>query len=164
MIDELKHHGIKGMRWGVRRTPEQLGHEKNGSQSGGKSGSPTQNSEDQKKRTQTMSDEELRSRINRLNMEEQYANLVARQKQRDTSFVQNLLMNAGKQLATQSLNTIISKAINKAGDKIFAEKKKSFNITDYKDMDVSKMDLDTVRLVAEYYTKANVIERSRSRG
>ena len=24
---ELCHHGIKGMRWGVRRTPEQLGHE-----------------------------------------------------------------------------------------------------------------------------------------
>lgn len=22
----LIHHGVKGMRWGVRRTPEQLGH------------------------------------------------------------------------------------------------------------------------------------------
>lgn len=22
----LEHHGIKGMRWGIRRTPEQLGH------------------------------------------------------------------------------------------------------------------------------------------
>lgn len=25
---ELYHHGIKGMKWGVRRTPEQLGHRK----------------------------------------------------------------------------------------------------------------------------------------
>ena len=25
---ELKHYGIKGMKWGVRRTPEQLGHYK----------------------------------------------------------------------------------------------------------------------------------------
>lgn len=26
MDEELYHHGIKGMRWGVRRSPEQLGH------------------------------------------------------------------------------------------------------------------------------------------
>ena len=24
--DAIEHHGIKGMHWGIRRTPEQLGH------------------------------------------------------------------------------------------------------------------------------------------
>lgn len=31
-MSELQHYGIKGMKWGVRRTPEQLGHRERGDQ------------------------------------------------------------------------------------------------------------------------------------
>lgn len=37
--EELFHHGIKGMKWGVRRTPEQLGHKKNSSKNSHKKNS-----------------------------------------------------------------------------------------------------------------------------
>ena len=93
--NELYHHGIKGMKWGVRRTPAQLGHETgkidlqktkkkveaantivNESQNINQKVSSRKQKKMQKQQVQnakTMTDQELRERVNRLNMEQQYA-------------------------------------------------------------------------------------------
>lgn len=59
MNNSMMHYGIKGMRWGVRRTDAQLGHRP------------------KRKRASDMSNEELNREINRLQKERLYKDLTA---------------------------------------------------------------------------------------
>ena len=84
--NELYHYGIKGMRWGVRRTDVQLGHipKKSSGKSKNVSSKPKKviakskkisSKQQRKNEMKNMSDAELRSRINRLEMEKKYTQL-----------------------------------------------------------------------------------------
>ena len=74
MDRQLVHHGIVGMKWGVRRTPAQLGHKSKVTKSKKNDANPDYKNA-RKKSIQQMSDQELRIALNRLNMEEQYARM-----------------------------------------------------------------------------------------
>lgn len=80
----LVHYGILGMRWGIRRTPEQLAKASN-------SRSETAVSK--------LSDEELRRRIDRINLERRYKDLtkpeVKKKSTRGREFCENLLKDVG---------------------------------------------------------------------
>lgn len=72
--NQLVHYGIKGMKWGVRRTDAQLARAR------GKTSESQPVHEDYKKAhdsksVKSMSDAELRNRLNRLQMEQQYSKL-----------------------------------------------------------------------------------------
>jgi len=73
MDNTLIHYGILGMKWGIRRTPEQLARAR------GRSKTYKPHEDYKKAHTpksiKSMSDFELRNRLNRLQMERQYSQL-----------------------------------------------------------------------------------------
>lgn len=76
MDDELFHHGVKGMKWGVRRTPAQLGYKNN------KKNYKAQDRAERKKRKgdmknrRVLSDFDLDKQIARLKAEKQLKELT----------------------------------------------------------------------------------------
>ena len=93
---ELYHYGVLGMKWGVRRSESQLARAR------GKN-AKSEPHEDYKKvhtkkKVSTMSDAELRNRLNRLQMEQQYAKLSGTDVSAGKKFV-NRLAKTGTTIA-----------------------------------------------------------------
>lgn len=100
MDNSLIHYGTKGMKWGVRRYQN-----KDGSLTpAGKKRYSEDESEDYKKAhsgksVKTMSDAELRSRLNRLQMEQQYSKLSSSDVNKGKQFIDKAI-KAGATVAT----------------------------------------------------------------
>lgn len=146
MNDTIYHFGIKGMKWGRRRfqnkdgslTPAGKQRYKEGSSDSDSSTAkpPTMTikrpgSSSSKKNVSEMTDDELRSRINRLNMEKQYAQLTKELSGESTSTpkqdkgksfvrelssraVSNVLIPAGEEIGRQLVRSYLAKNGNKA--------------------------------------------------
>ncbi len=91
----LTHHGILGMRWGVRRSDAQLARARGSS----KKSSSDASHEDYKKahgskNIKSMSDAELRNKLNRLQMERQYSQLSEGSVSSGKQFAQKFMKGA----------------------------------------------------------------------
>lgn len=99
---ELMHYGIKGMRWGVRR--KRTSHE-------------DYQKAHNKKSVREMSDKELRERNNRLQMEQQYAQLT-KKKNRGKKIVATIVAGAATINALAGAYNTYKKYGNMALDKV----------------------------------------------
>ncbi len=103
----LKHWGIKGQKWGVRRSDEQLRQAKGIP----KTTPPTQ------KKISTLSDDDLRKKIGRLELEKRYSELTKTTEkpkfQRGKKFVLDVLETSGKTVAIQLSTYAMGSAVNK---------------------------------------------------
>ena len=119
------HHGIKGMKWGVRRTPEQLGHRPKPRLPSRLSKSKPDDTQKQsttaKKSYKEMTDDELKAAIARLDLEKKYKELsrpseqvkVNRGKKIAMDILEKAGANIGNQLATYAMGTIVNKVAGK---------------------------------------------------
>lgn len=110
--DYLCHHGVKGMKWGVRKKRPKS--------------SVTSSRKAQKKTSSTkrvnikkLSDTELQNKVRRLQLEKQYRDLKKDELSAGKKLLGEILKTSGKTLGVQVANYVGGKAINKTfGDEV----------------------------------------------
>ena len=116
--NELVHHGIKGMKWGVRRTEAQLARARGNTKSDEKTSSTsTKKAEPTKrKKMSEMSDEELRRVVNRLQLEQQDRNLnpekVATGKKFANKVVKDIVIPVATEVAKNEFRKVLTASLD----------------------------------------------------
>lgn len=100
----LEHYGVKGMHWGVRNP-------RNRSRGSGKKGAGTNN----KKLPSTLSDEELKKAVARMELEKRYSDLASgkssKSKDSGSAFVSDLAKNSIKIASGAATTFLVQKAL-----------------------------------------------------
>lgn len=113
----LSHHGVRGMRWGVRRdgrvgVSKSKGHEVPASEDAKKAN--TYHDRAHKHGPASLSNQELQHLVTRMNLEQQYSRLQPPSgKQKAAKLVSDILVNVGKQQASKALSDLASQQISR---------------------------------------------------
>ena len=140
--NELMHYGVPGMKWGVRRTPAQLGRKKTSSSKSlfgkkkpkpkpkAKSESSKEETAPKKKSVKEMSDDELNAAIRRMQLEQTYASLSPQKVSTGKAITKRILNNIVVPAAEDVGRQMVKTALTRAGNKTLSEVFKDFSEAD----------------------------------
>lgn len=133
-INQLYHHGILGMKWGVRRYQNADGTRTSaGKKREGSSGEPAKKGDTQSKKLSEFSNDDLRRLNERLQLEDAYKKLTKDRIKTGESWVKKSISTAGQQALTE-----ITKGVMLGSAKLFIKEfspqfaEAAFNIKDKK--------------------------------
>ncbi len=137
MYNELYHHGVRGMKWGVRKTPVRSSSGATRKQkSKTRKVSVLKSSPTQTKSIKDMTDDELQRKIERARLEQQYRQCrqlspetVSKGRRIAKRVMNNVIVPAAEDLGKQVVKSFMAKGVNKAlsleGDsRVYANNKK----------------------------------------
>jgi hypothetical protein len=108
--EHLEHYGIRGMKWGVRRTRAQID-----ADSADKATTRALGEKVKKNRgsTDSLSNQELQAVITRMNLEQQYANLTSKESNKNTQ-------QRGAKWASEFTSSVANTQLRNAANKVVA--------------------------------------------
>lgn len=105
---DLKHYGVLGMKWGIRRyQPYPAG--KKGRFLGKTRKAKKIKAPSQKAKAKAMTDEELKATVHRLHLEQRYADLTKVKKSRGQKIVEDLMYSSAEKAAKAYIDELIKK-------------------------------------------------------
>ena len=97
--NSLQHHGVKGMKWGIRRTPAQLGHKAKKKKITADQRAKANMRKDVKNR-RLLSDDEIKKKIERIQNQKKLKELTEEELSPGRKAAKRILSNSGQKVAT----------------------------------------------------------------